>query len=654
MMDLTSRTLLARALAACALAVSLASCGGGGGASNCTSIDPTRSDGLPNCSGGSTSGGATSGTLTLALQDSAGAPVNSITADRSGVIVATVKDSKGNALPNVAVTVTSNDAAAVFVPATGSALSDSKGVATIGLNSSGPTGAYVASVAAVQGTLSLKSTLNYGVVAAPGTAANQISFISALPQNIALKGTGGAGRQESSIVTFRVLDRLGKPVAGANVGFTLSGAVGTSGTGATTLSAASAVSSGDGSVTTTVLAGSVNTPVRVVATLVGTSPLVTALSDQLVVSTGIPDQDSISLSTEIYNVEGMNYDGCTSPIGSKVRVSLSDHFNNPVPDGTAVSFTAEGATIGASCLTGLVNTQLTNGDIITQKGTPGECSVSFCASEPRPVDGRITIMAYALGEESFVDNPALTNGVNRYDPGETFEDLCEPSRIDSAITNTQSNANIKDSKIFPCTAPTIGEAYIDSNGDGKFNTTGDGIYNGVLNIDPATGQTAANSIKSIVHVRRSLVQVLSGSVAKATLSDGTPLPAAIVLAKCVDGTAFANNPVTTRISIRDTNGTFFGGNILPGNILPAGTTITISTTNGRLVSDSSFTVPNTNDPSSSVWTYSVTLVSDASQSGGTATPPLACSDSTSSGGLKIKVVTPNGTETGFTVNVVEQ
>ena len=85
-----------------------------------------------------------------------------------------------------------------------------------------------------------------------------------------------------------------------------------------------------------------NTPVRVTATIRGTSPAVTSTSDQLVISTGIPDQNSFSLSTSIFNVEGANFDGCPSNIGSTVSVCLGDHFNNPVPDGTAVSFTAEG------------------------------------------------------------------------------------------------------------------------------------------------------------------------------------------------------------------------------------------------------------------------------------------------------------------------
>jgi hypothetical protein len=83
---------------------------------------------------------------------------------------------------------------------------------------------------------------------------------------------------------------------------------------------------------------------------------------------------------------------------------------------------------------------------VTQKGTPGECSVRFCAGNPRPADGRVTILAYALGEESFVDS----NGNNRYDAGEPFTDLGDPFRNDRAVTD--ANANGIDDLSPPATA----------------------------------------------------------------------------------------------------------------------------------------------------------------------------------------------------------
>lgn len=499
-------------------------------------------------------------------------------------------------------------------------------------------------------TLGGATATQTGTITTLGTTGGQIAFVSALPQNMALKGTGGPGRQESSTVTFKVLDQSGKPVPGVNVSFGLSGTVGASGTGAVTFSPASAISTADGTVVTTVFAGTVNTPVRVLATIVGSSPVVTTLSDQLVVSTGVPTQRNFSLSTEVHNVEGANIDGCVGPPASRVRVSMADHFNNPVPDGTAVSFTAEGAAIGASCLTGLVDTQLTDGTVIKQKGTPGECSVSFCSAASREPDGRVTVMAYALGDESYVENPALPNSINRYDAGETFDDLCEPSRNDAAISNGQANANVKNSAGSACSAPALGEIYIDSNGNGSFNATGDGVYNGVLNVDPATGQTTANNRISTVHVRSSLIQVMSTSKAAITAIGASSL----TLSKCVDGTAFVNEPKTITLAIRDTNPTVFPGNPLAGNILPAGSQITATTTNGTIVSGlTSSQVPNTSDPSYLNWVYSFRLESDATQSSASANPPRICTNAKTNGTLNITVTSPSGVTTTAQFNVTD-
>jgi hypothetical protein len=674
--------------------------------------------------------------LTLAMADSTGAAMTTVTPERSGTLAATVKDSTGVALANVAVSFSSSDKSAVFVPASGTTLTDAQGIARVGVPVGGQNGGFIATAVASKGSASATGSFAYavsypalnlsalrlnpsplsvggtatvavtvqngatafappvtvtfastcatagkavlglpvltvggiastsyvdkgcgaadpitasvtyggitfsqtGTITTLGTTAGQIAFVSALPQNIALKGTGGPGRQESSVITFKVLDQSGKAVPGVNVSFGLSGSI-IGGTGGITVSPASAVSTADGTVTTTVFAGTVNTPIRILATIVGSSPIVTTLSDQLVISTGIPTQRYFSLSTATFNVEGANFDACVGPPSSMVRVSMADNFGNPVPDGTAVSFTAEGGTIGASCLTGLVDTQLTDGSVIKQKGVPGECSVRFCSSNPRLTDGRATILAYALGEESYVENPLLPNSINRYDAGETFEDLCEPVRIDRAISNVEANINNKDSKLAACLSPTVGEVYIDSNGSGSFNATGDGAYNGVLNVDPATGQTTANNRISTVHVRGALIQVMSSSAA-AIDAIGT---SSLTLSKCVDGVAFVNTPQTITFAIRDTNGTVFPGNPLSGNIMPAGTQIEVSTSNGTIVSGvTSSRVPNTSDPSYLNWIYTFRVESDATQTGATGTPPYICTNTKTNGVLSVKVTSPMG------------
>lgn len=473
-------------------------------------------------------------------------------------------------------------------------------------------------------TISQASTLTVQTA-----SAGQISFVSALPQNIALKGTGGAGRQESSIVSFKVLDRNGNPVSGQLVDFALNTTA-----GGLTLNPAQSTSGADGTVSTTVASGTVNTPVRVTARLQGAS--LSTQSDQLVVSTGVAEQASFTLSSSMFNTEGANFAGCAAPVGATITARLGDHFHNPVPDGTAVSFTAEGGTVDASCLTGLDSTTLTDGTVITQKGTPGSCSVRFCAGNPRPVDGRVTILAYALGEESFTD----VNGNNVYDAGESYADLGEPFRNDRAVTG--SNADFRDDAYNTGNATRAsGEAYIDSNGSGAWNASGDGQYNGVLRGPSSVNTTAANT----VHVRRALVQVLSTSTARITPLNG----ASIALDHCVDGTVFENAVRSFPLAIRDSNPTVFPVNRaavtgqaidLPGNPLPAGTTINFSTSNGVIVGTRDIIVPNSDSEVAANWIHVVQMISDVGQVG------TSCQQNTARNGvLTVKVTTPSGITT---------
>jgi len=119
----------------------------------------------------------------------------------------------------------------------------------------------------------------------------------------------------------------------------------------------------------------------------------------LTITTGLPTQDFFSLSVQTFNIEGWDIDGVTSTL----TIIASDRLGNPIPNGTVINFITEGAQINpASCAT-----------------TDGTCTVTFKSSAFRPTDGRITILAYAVGEKSFVDG----NGNNTYDLGETFYDL---------------------------------------------------------------------------------------------------------------------------------------------------------------------------------------------------------------------------------------
>lgn len=146
-----------------------------------------------------------------------------------------------------------------------------------------------------------------------------------------------------------------------------------------------------GQVSTKVTSGNVPTVVRVNASATSKAgEMISTQSDLLSVNTGLANQNSITLATSNHNPEGYNLNG------EEVTITawLADSFNNPVPDGTTVNFTTEGGQIEPSCQT-----------------SNGSCFVKWESSEPKVYNHRITVLATAIGHETFYD----TNGNNVFD-----------------------------------------------------------------------------------------------------------------------------------------------------------------------------------------------------------------------------------------------
>jgi hypothetical protein len=462
-------------------------------------------------------------------------------------------------------------------------------------------------------------------------AAGSIQFVSATPKNITLKGTGGAGLQETSQVIFKVVDTGGNPIGGQTVNFSLSTTVGgiTFANGLTTSSAISDASTGQAVVT--VNSGTISTPVRVLATaLTSGGVTLSTQSDQLTVTTGIPDQDSFSLSATILNIEGWNYDGTTTVLTAR----LSDHFSNPTPDGTTVNFVAEGGQMVSSCST-----------------SGGACSATMTSAAFRPLNGRVTVLAYAVGEESFNDmdgdgladlapvNEMIDANGNSTDMGEAFADYNE-NGIRDLIAGT---GNL--------------EPFVDFNNNGVFDLP-DGKYNGTLCND-VTGSSSPGTcaVSRSIDVRRNFPIVFSGSDPVFLFS--TP---SVNLGNCAPGTS-----ASVVVTITDVN----------GNIMPAGTTVNFSATNGTITSaPTNFTVPNSTAclansgpgysigpvpagfvcPGSSAvplgsapLSYSVSLTSNATLSGS----PAVCTNPIASGSLTVTVSTPKGVVTSASIPVTD-
>ncbi|TGD71184.1 hypothetical protein E4634_19435 [Mangrovimicrobium sediminis] len=337
---------------------------------------------------------------------------------------------------------------------------------------------------------------------APPTA-NSLTYISAEPDYIVLKGTGGGpDRVEQSTVTFTATDADGNPLSGAEVLFSLTTEV-----GGLSLSPTSAISDADGLVSTVVSSGDVATVVRVLATAppVNGSAEVSAVSDELTVSTGLPDQNSISLSiSDTFVVAtGMREDGVTR----SVNVRMADKFNNPVPDGTAALFTTEYGAIEPSCTTvdGACSVQwvsqqprlptlLENQPLVVRTHDPGySCPSHNGSSGPCPDDlgsirgGRSTVLVTALGEESFIDR----NGNGVFDQAEADEDLfdnkTEPflDHNENGLFDPATEACLANPDTLTCRAGSE-EIFSDFNSNSRFDANGDDPFNGY----PDEGQVA--------------------------------------------------------------------------------------------------------------------------------------------------------------------
>jgi hypothetical protein len=423
------------------------------------------------------------------------------------------------------------------------------------------------------------------VVVIPPTVGS-IQFVSATPASISLKGTGGA---ETSQVTFKVVDTGGNPLSGQTVTFGLSTTVG----GITlTPTPSTATSDAAGLVVTNVNSGTVSTPVRVTATTTGAGgTTLTTQSNALTVTTGIPAQDSFSLSATKLNPEFLEVDGNTTVLSAR----LADHFRNPVPDGTVVNFTTEGGSIVGSCQT-----------------TGGTCSSTMTSQAPRPTNGRVTVLAYAVGEESFIDLNG--NGVADLVPNEMVDTNGASSDMPEAFRDDNENG-IRDA----------GETFIDFNNNNAYDGP-DGKFNGVLcnNVTPPPAGSSAGTCSATksIHVRGSLVIVFSGSTAVISVTSG-----AITLSACAGTT----HPVNLRVVD------------LTGNPMPVGTTITAATTNGTMIGPTSFTQANTNvTPAPGASNYQLSIKDD----GPIPVPPAVCADPTPNGLLTITVTTPGGISAG--------
>jgi hypothetical protein len=392
-------------------------------------------------------------------------------------------------------------------------------------------------------------------------------------------------------VAFQVIDNTGAPASGVDVSFELSTTI-----GGLSLTNDTATTNEEGTAEAIVLAGNISTAVRVKATIEVGSAQLSTVSDQLVVSTGLPDQNSISLSAETLNPGGGNVDGITTA----VTVRMADKFNNPVPDGTVAFFTAEFGSIDDSCeLIGGVCTvtwssqeprlpliynstedsppDLAFVSTIANRVCPDTGLVGLpCVSSLGPIFGRrSTISVFAVGEESFVD----VNGNGVYDVGEPFDDRPEAwldKNENGAFDNTSPLCTIDSTtQVGRECAEGQEEIFFDFDEDLVYGQA-NGLYNGSL--CPQALADAGDCSRELIHVRDDLVIVMSGQQALTVLDNATNTP--------ISGgiTLTAGGP---SLSLRAVAADFYN------NLPSAGATLSI-TADGCEILGEGGTVPNSN------------------------------------------------------------
>jgi hypothetical protein len=435
---------------------------------------------------------------------------------------------------------------------------------------------YTASGCSGNDTITATATVGSAAPTATGSITVQSAALGSIqftaptqPTTIGLRGTG---QHETAAVTFTVVDANGNPLANQTVNFSLTTTV-----GGLTLTPTSAVSAADGTATTTVQSGTVHTVVQVVASVTSNGSTKTSQSNYITVSTGYPAQNSFSLSASQLNMLGDDIDGITSTITAR----LSDRYKNPVPDGTQIAFTAEGGSIGASCAT-----------------VSGSCSVTFTSANPR------TRLLSASGTNVYNDNGCSTNIHNigcddhRYTilataiGEESFNDCYGSGLYSSTVSSQCPNGDFFQS---------LPEAFLDSNENGVFNgdtetyidfdhngayTPASGKFIGLLCSDPNCdpNQTSLN-------VRQSLVIVMASSTLTVYVGTAPPTPA-----QSTTNNVAPTNAVTSvgPIPLGGAKTVYVTVGDSALQTPPVGTTIGASMSNGgSILAPASYTVPNT-------------------------------------------------------------
>jgi len=252
-----------------------------------------------------------------------------------------------------------------------------------------------------------------------------VQFIGA---DLAIIGVRGSGLPEQSVLTFRVTDARGEPVTEVPVDFAIARVADES------IEPKQGVTDDAGEVEVTLTSGQRALSVQVTAQVKSVSPALLARSTAVNILGGPPSQPNFSLAHEFHNISGRVSFGLVD----RITAFVADRFGNPVPPGTAVSFTTRGGAIGNPTVTSAL----------------GQATASLVSQAPVPASGIVNTLATTAGERPFVDR----NGNGVCDGDDELVALSEPFY--------DMNCN----RVFD-----DGDDFIDLNANGQFDRNqGDG------------------------------------------------------------------------------------------------------------------------------------------------------------------------------------
>ncbi|GGB19589.1 Ig-like domain-containing protein [Agarivorans gilvus] len=430
-------------------------------------------------------------------------------------------------------------------------------------------------------SISVIDPQNYTIDIAVAEASG-ITFASASPQTIYLKESVG---ETISELRFIVTDSTGNPKAGQEVDFALDSSL-----HGVTISPLTAQSNAAGEVLTRVTSGSMSGAVVVSASFSDpdTGDIISATSNALAIHTGVPSQQSMSLSASTLALEAWGVDG----VNSDITLRVSDENNNPVPNDTTIVFEADGGQVSGNCKT-------------SGQDSNSACTVTWVSQNPRPKGhlydlpagrcnapghipgdvtntqgnnlygvGRASVLAVTSGQEYYSD----VNGNRTFDTGETYTALGE------AYVDSNENGSYDTNGIFNHDSVNVEERFRDYNENSEFDALS-GVKDSSIPAGSVTelfnglsctiaANSAGTCTRDLVEVRDSVVLVMATSEANILISDATNS----VPISSVDLNVLSSQGLV--ITIQDLN----------GNQMPAGTEVAISTNNGELSGQTSFTV----------------------------------------------------------------